>query len=371
MNLDLITVLFILINIYYFVKLLLNSMKMSKIISIIIPCYNEENYIEECLTSILNNDFLDYNYELIIVDGQSSDKTVDIIKNMISSNDRIILLNNPKRIASSAMNIGIRKSIGDIIFRMDVHAIYPVNYIAELLCNMDKYNADNIGCVIDTVPYNSTNKSFIIAKAISHPFGVGNSFFRIGINNVKEVDTVPFGCFKRNVFEQIGLFDEDLVRNQDDEFNARMRKNGMKIFLIPSVRVKYYARDKYMKLFRMYFQYGLYKPLVNKKIGLPATMRQLIPLFFVLFLLFGLIFSLLSEEVLIIYLTIILIYFLINILVSLRILIRNKRNILRNISGFIYSFFLIHFSYGIGYIKGLIYFTLIRRKNNNIIKTSR
>src|SRR6185369_50906 len=130
---------------------------------------------------------------------------------------------------------------------------------------------------------------------LSHPFGIGNARYRLGAKEPVEVDTVPYGCYKRSVFERIGLFDEHLIRNQDDEFNARLKKNGGKIFLIPSLKIDYFARPALAKLSKMYYQYGLFKPLVNLKIGTPSAGRQLVPPLFVLTFLLLLVFSFFSK----------------------------------------------------------------------------
>ena len=148
-------------------------------------------------------------------------------------------------------------------------------------------NADNVGGVWNTQPAKNTVICQAIAQASSHPFGVGGSMHKIGSSKIIETDTVPFGCYKREVFEKTGLFDTDLVRNQDDEFNGRLLKLGGKIFLIPQVIINYTARDTIYKMCKMYYQYGLYKPLVSKKLGAPATIRQFFPIAFLLWLVLG------------------------------------------------------------------------------------
>lgn len=166
--------------------------------------------------------------------------------------------------------------------RMDAHCRYPSTYVTALVEWLDRSGADNVGGICRTLPGADTQRARAIAIALSHPFGVGNSHFRIGTSSAKWVDTVPFGCYRRSVFDRIGFFDEDLLKNQDDEFNQRLINNGGRILLVPEVIVDYYARDSIGKVARMYYQYGYFKPLVARKLGRVGTFRQVIPAAFVL-----------------------------------------------------------------------------------------
>jgi glycosyltransferase involved in cell wall biosynthesis len=179
------------------------------------------------------------------------------------------------------LNIGLAHSQGDIIVRVDAHSVYPNRYIGRLLDWMERSGADNVGAVWETVPAGTGPTCRAIAIAMSHPFGVGNSYFRIGSREPRWVETVPCGCYRREVFERIGVFDEELLRNQDDEFNYRLIKHGGRILLVPDIVISYYARDSYRRLSRMYFQYGLFKPLVIRKIGAVVRLRHAVPVIFV------------------------------------------------------------------------------------------
>ena len=143
-------------------------------------------------------------------------------------------------------------------------------------------DADNVGGIIVTLPADGSTMARAIAVGLSHPFGVGNAYFRIGVGAPRWVDSVPFGCFRREVFDRIGLFDEELIRNQDDEFNLRLIKFGGRILLLPDVVSYYFARRSLSDLSRMYYQYGYYKPLVARKVDGVMTLRQLVPGLFVL-----------------------------------------------------------------------------------------
>lgn len=254
-------------------------------VSIVIPCRNEEKFIGKCLDSIVASDYPKNQLEILVVDGMSEDGTRRTVESYGRNYAFIRLLDNSKKITPAAMNIGIANAKGKIIMRMDAHNMYPSNYISGLVGWLEKTQADNVGGVWITLPATQTFMAEAIALALSHPFGVGNVYFRIGVKEPRWVDTVPFGCYRREVFDRIGLFDEELVRNQDDEFNLRLLKGGGRILLAPDIVSYYYARDSLCKLWRMYYQYGYFKPLVVRKVGGIFTIRQVIPAVFVLGLL--------------------------------------------------------------------------------------
>ncbi len=317
-------------------------------ISIICPIYNEEKYISRCIDSIMQQDYPKEDMEVLFVDGMSKDRTREIIASYQSKCPYLRVLDNPHQIVPPAMNIGIREAKGDIIVRLDAHAFFPENYFSVLVKNLKELNADNVGGVCRTLPVNETVVCKCIANVLSSSFGMGNSHFRVGAKGVMQVDTVPFGCFHRELFDKIGYFDEELIRNQDDEFNGRIVKNGGKIFLLPQLVIDYFARDTIGKVYKMFYQYGLFKPLVNKKLGSPATIRQFFPLVFVLGLIVGPFFGFISPWFLVAYLAVLLAYFGIATMFSLRDTKHLKQVFIQN-----WTFFVVHFGYGWGYINGL------------------
>ena len=318
-------------------------------LSVICPIYNEERRIEECILSILAQDYPKEDLEVLFVDGQSSDRTRDIIANYMLNYSFIKLLDNPKRIAPAALNIGIRASSGDIIMRLDAHAKYPANYFSLLVSKLKESGADNVGGVCRTLPAKDTSVCRAIAHAMSSPFGMGNSYFRIGSDHEMWVDTVPFGCFKRDIFDKIGLFDEELVRNQDDEFNGRIIKNGGRILLLPEVVVDYFARDSLTKTAKMFFQYGLFKPLVNHKLQKPTTLRQFIPPLFFAGLIAGGLLSVFSKTILWIFVSVIVFYVLCCFAFG-----RNRERVWPDVLWMPFTFSAIHLSYGCGYWVGIL-----------------
>lgn len=318
-------------------------------LSVICPIYNEESRIEECILSILAQDYPKEDLEVLFVDGQSSDRTREIIANYMLNYSFIKLLDNPKRIAPAALNIGIRASSGDIIMRLDAHAKYPENYFSLLVNRLKGSGADNVGGVCRTLPARDTSVCRAIAHAMSSPFGMGNSYFRIGSDHEMWVDTVPFGCFKREIFDKIGLFDEELVRNQDDEFNGRIIKNGGRILLLPQVVVDYFARDSLTKTAKMFFQYGLFKPLVNYKLQKPTTLRQFIPPLFFAGLIAGGLLSVFSKTILWIFVSVIVLYVLCCFIFG-----RNREHVWPDVLWMPFTFSAIHLSYGCGYWVGIL-----------------
>ncbi len=251
------------------------------LVSVVIPCRNEREYIASCLQSLVNQTWPKQKLEALVVDGMSDDGTRSTIAEYEAEHRWIRLVDNPRRITPAALNIGIRQSLGQIVCRVDVHCRYPSDYIATLVHKLEASGADNAGGVCRTLPVDDRPMPRAIAVALAHPLAVGNAHFRIGAGSPRWVDTVPFGCYRRGVFDRIGLFDEQLVRNQDDEFNHRLLKHGGRILLVPSVVIDYYARDSIAKLARMMFQYGYYKPLATRKLGRITTLRPLVPPLFV------------------------------------------------------------------------------------------
>lgn len=250
-------------------------------VTVILPCRNEGRYIGACLDSILAASYPPGQLEILVVDGMSDDGTREAVARYGARDPRVRLLDNPARIVPTALNVGIEEASGDVIARMDAHVVYPPEYLPRLVAALAETGADNVGGCIVTLPADGTAVAQAIAIALGHPFGVGNSHFRIGAKAPRLVDTVPFGCYRRDVFTRVGLFDEELVRNQDDEFNHRLVARGGRVMLLPDVVSYYYARGSFAQVARMFYQYGAFKPLVARKVGRIMTLRQLVPAAFV------------------------------------------------------------------------------------------
>jgi glycosyltransferase involved in cell wall biosynthesis len=333
-------------------------------ITVICPVYNEEKYIDDCIQSIIRQDYPKDRLEVFFVDGNSSDRTREIVTDYQKQYAFIHLLDNPEKTTPYAMNIGIKHAKGEYIIRLDGHSAYPDDYFSKLIRYSIDLQADNVGGVIVTKPAKNTSICKAIAIACSHPFGVGNSMFRIGAKKCMQTDTVPFGCYKRTVFSQIGLYDEELTRNQDDELNARLINHGGKIFLIPNIVILYIVRDTFGKMSKMYFQYGLFKPLVNKKLEKPATWRQFFPTLFVCGLVAGAILSCFFNRIWWLYLFVLALYLITSFTIGFcKIKSYEDLGLLWDLP---VAFWIIHISYGLGYLVGL-YKVITKTKFNATI----
>lgn len=322
-----------------------------KTVTVVCPMYNEERYIDRFVKSVLAQDYPKESLEILLIDGMSTDRTRQIAAGYTASHSHIRLIDNPEKTVSYALNRGISMSGGEVIIRLDAHCEYPSNYISRLVDELFRLDADNVGGLWHTLPADGSAVCTAIAIGSSHLFGVGGSTHKIGADRIMEVDTVPFGCYRRDVFDRIGRFDEELVRNQDDEFNARLINNGGRIYIIPDVVIDYTARDSMTKMRKMYFQYGLFKPLVNKKLGAPATIRQFFPALFVTGVVLGLPLALLFRPIMYLYLSVIALYLLIGLLIGTGYGARLGKPALPLLIP--YTFLNIHASYGIGYICGI------------------
>ena len=328
-------------------------------VSVIVPCRNEQDFIGNCLESLISQNYPESKLEILVVDGVSNGRTKEIISEYAEEYPFIKLLNNVKKVVPSALNIGIKAARGDIIVRIDVHCTYSQDYITKCVKYLQEYDdVDNVGGICITLPGNDTVLAQAIALAISHPFGVGNSYFRIGCKKERYVDTVPFGCFRRDVFLKVGLFDEDLTRTQDAEFNARLIKNGGRVLLVPEIVSYYYSRNSLRTLWEMQFQYGYFKPLAAKKIGRILALRQLAPPIFVGSLFVSLICALFSKISLCYFVFVLSLYILTACGVSLRIFLK-RTSICCFYLPVVFS--VIHFGWGLGCLKGIWDFIILRR----------
>jgi glycosyltransferase involved in cell wall biosynthesis len=244
------------------------------------PVYNEERYIEKCVDSLLLQDYPIDEMEWIFVDGCSKDRTVEILKRYQEKYPSLIkIYSNPDKIVPYAMNIGIASSKGKYIVRLDAHADYATDYISKCVYYLENTDAENVGGIAETKANGFMGKA--IAKMLSSKFGVGNSQFRTN-GESGYVDTVPFGAFRREVFSKYGGYDERLVRNQDNEMNFRIRKNGGKIYLANDIRFSYYCRDSIGGISTMARKNGMWNIITMKLCPGSMGVRHFIPFAFVI-----------------------------------------------------------------------------------------
>lgn len=343
---------------------------MTPSVSIIIPCRNEEQFIDRLLSDLLLQDIGTQNMEVLLMDGMSTDGTREKISAFSSQHPFVRLIDNVHYTVPFALNLGIKSATAEIIMIMGAHSRFPEYYVSALVNALKETGADNVGGIMQTMPANESAQARAIALAMSSPVGVGNAFFRIGASTQREVDTVPFGCYRKNVFDRLGFFDTALTRNQDDELNARLKNAGGKIILIPSIKFQYFARPTVAKAARMYYQYGLFKPLVILKLGRPATIRQFAPP--ALALLFGILLlaSVLSNTGLLLLIAAACSYMLAMYIAALNI----AGNDLMLAHWLAWTFPAIHFSYGGGYLTGIFRFMIMGKHKTHdapTLKTSR
>ncbi|WP_455634925.1 glycosyltransferase family 2 protein [Parabacteroides sp.] len=271
-------------------------------LSVICPIYNEEKYIRQCIESLLSQDYPKDDLEIIFVDGMSKDETRSIVAEYSQRYPFIYLLDNPHKIVPYAMNIGIQASKGDIIIRLDAHANYQNDYFSALTKRLMELNADNVGVVCKTDVLNKNAKTLAIREVLGNKFGVGNSTFRTGVNKVMKVDTVPFGCWRRDVFERYGLYNVRLERNQDIELNKRIHSGGGKIYIVPDTYCTYLARETFHAIAKNNYGNGKWNILTvffTKQLK-SLSLRHFIPLLFLLSLIIPPILSLLYSPFIII-----------------------------------------------------------------------
>ena len=320
-------------------------------ISIIIPILNEEKYIKECIESIINFDYHKEALEILFVDGMSTDNTLKVINEYQKEYSYIQVIQNRDKIVPIAMNIGIKMAKGEYICRLDAHAKYPSNYISKLLEWSLKLDADNVGAVCKTKLKTDTRVAKAIQFVMSDKFGVGNSLFRIGVDKVCEVDTVPFGFYKKEVFENIGVYNEKLVRVQDLEMNKRLKKSGGKIFLVPDIECTYYPRETLKSFWKNRVKTGrwiILAPYITNNLR-NISLRHIIPLAF-LSIIFLLMFFSLFNKVFIWLLSLFLFFY--SIILFVRAIIITKK--------IIFSFYILlvyitlHVGYGFGSFSAIV-----------------
>lgn len=331
----------------------------NKKITIIVPCRNEVKYIETVVSSMLKQESVQYDTEIIIADGCSDDGTQEILKKISADEPRLRVIDNPKKIVSAGLNAAIREAEGNIIIRMDSHTEFARDYIKQCVHILETTGASNVGG-----PWQAKGKTYLqkaIALAFNSQFSSGGAAsHKLGYNGV--VDSVYLGCWSRQTLLNLGLFDEDLVRNQDDELNLRLVRSGGTIWQSTSIKSWYYPRASLISLFKQYTQYGYWKVRVIQKHKLPASMRHVVPGMFVGLLAILAIFSMFSKLSLMILSVVFGFYIVVNLLASFLTCKRLTNYKYIPIMPFIFSAF--HFGYGYGTIRGVIDFLILKKKSN-------
>lgn len=330
-----------------------NPKRYNPYVSVIVPCRNEEEFIGQCLNSLIANDYPKEKLEILVLDGISEDKTREVIKKYIDQHSFIKLINNPQKFLPNALNIGIKKAKGKIIIRADAHSVYDKEYISKSVRYLKKYKADNVGGIWKMIPRNDNLIGKVITFVLSSPFSSGVSYYRSNLpKKVKLTNTVPFGCFKKETFEKIGPFDERIEISEDIDFNLRLRKIGGKILLAPDIVSHYYVRTSLRGFLKHTLRNGIWVtyPLIYGKVLF--TWRHLIPLLFVVSLICLAVFAIFSPIFLWLFLLVIGLYLFLNLYYSLEIALREKSFKYLILLPIIFTAF--HVIYGLGSVWGLI-----------------
>ena len=324
----------------------------SPFVTIILPCRNEEKFIGPCLDSIIANDYPKNNLEILVIDGMSDDKTRKILKDYSQKYNFIKIIDNPKKFIPLALNIGVKNAKGEFIVRMDAHSVYNKNYISKCIKYLKEYEVDNVGGIWKIMPSEKTliNKAIVLAS--SSFFGAGNAHYRTGYSKgLKFVDTVFGGCYKKDVFKKIGLYNENLVRSEDMEFNLRLKKAGGKILLAPDIVTYYYPKSTLKEFFKHNFLDGVWT-IYPLKFGLSLKLRHYIPFVFIFSLIVPLTLSVFFKPMIYLFLFIIGLYLFTSLFFSISIAIKEKN------FGLVFllplAFACRHFGYGLGSLIGLI-----------------
>ncbi len=265
------------------------------LVSVIMPVRNEGRFIDRALGAVIAQDYPPGRFEVLVVDGMSDDDTRDRVRRLRDTTERprIRLLDNPGRTAPCALNAGLAEAGGEVIVRVDGHCEIASDFVSRSVEALSAHGAGCVGGTITTIGDGAVSEA--IAVAMSSRFGVGGSPFRVapkagkrnteGSKRIREVDSVAFPAWPRRVMDEAGPFDDELVRNQDDEYSYRLRKLGHRILLVPEIRCRYYSRGSLRSLWRQYFQYGFWKVRVLQKHPRQMKARQFAPPAFVAWLL--------------------------------------------------------------------------------------
>jgi glycosyltransferase involved in cell wall biosynthesis len=334
-------------------------------ISVVIPCLNEAQFIDATLQSLLDQMVPGEPWEVIVADGRSDDGTRELLVQWQDAHAQFSWVDNPQRTTPHALNAGIAASQGETIIILGAHAQVESDFLlrnAELLKAHPESGC--VGGVVEQV--HGSDRSRQIGAAMSTPFGVGDARFRTG-GIAGHVDTVAFGAYRKEVLDEIGWFDEALIRNQDDELNYRLLHSGWRIWFDPRIRSRYHVRSTYEKLLKQYHQYGYWKVFVNRKHSTITTWRQTIPaIFLATLVLSGLCWILEGAGVwdnlwngfgASVFVSSALMWLIVGMGSAIAV-----SESMRDVLGILRAYAMIHFGYGWGYWRGIFRFLLFRSK---------
>ncbi len=259
-------------------KVKMAAMAQLPFVTIAMPAYNEEHYIEGCIRTVQQQDYPADRIEILVADGRSTDQTRAILARMAVEDPRIRMIDNPERLQAAGLNQIVREAHGDVVVRMDVHCEYAPSYVRACIEALERTGADNVGGAQRARARTVFQKA--LCAALTSPLGVGGAKYR-SADEEGFVDTVFLGAFRRRVFEAVGLYDPKAITNEDAELNQRLIASGGKVFLSRDVEVHYYPRDSFKTLARQYYKYGRGRARTLLKLGRFLSVRPAIPFFLV------------------------------------------------------------------------------------------
>jgi succinoglycan biosynthesis protein ExoA len=322
------------------------------LVTVVMPIRNEEHFIGRSLGAVLDQDYPPHRMEVVIADGMSTDGTREVIARLASDRPAIDVhvCDNAGGIVSCGLNMALARARGDIIVRVDGHTLISPDYVRQCVAALQRSGAENAGGRMDAVSEGTFGRA--VSLATSSPFGVGDARFHFSTRE-EFVDTVYMGAWPRRVFDEIGLFDEELIRDQDDEFNYRLREHGGKVLLSPLINSRYYPRTTPRTLWRQYFEYGFWKVRVMQKHPRQMRWRHFVPPVFVAALLLLLCTSPASATSLRLLAVIAGVYAASSLGASVRAATPDHW---RLIGWLPLTFGILHMAYGLGFLSGLVRF---------------
>ncbi len=324
-----------------------------KTVAIIIPCLNEEAFIGPCLDSILNNGYPLEVLDIVIIDGLSTDRTRAIVRQYQEKYSCVRMIDNPGAVKPKGLNLGIRESKGDVVIRIDAHAIYEQGYIEKAVYYLYNYDATSVGGVRVNLPRSDTFVAKCLAHALSNPFAVGNAWYNLGCVEPRKVDILFLFCVKRTLFDEIGYFDERLIRGQDREFNLRIQRHGGLLLLVPEIKSKYFARDSLEKFAKWGYVGGATPVLISRLTGKNLlSLRNIVPLIFLCVAIMLGCLSLFFPAAQVLLFLLFGAYLFPAFYFSIRV-VRKEQSILYML-GMPVIFVIYHFTYGVGTMTGMI-----------------
>lgn len=319
-------------------------------VSALLVTRNEENFIKQALLSLINQTYPKNSYEIIVVDGESTDKTLDIVKSLIQQNKTevfdIRIINNSKHILASGWNLGIQNAKGEYVVRIDAHGEAAPDFIEK--------NVETMLAVCDAICVGGklTTKSIdgddnTVSKVLSSPFGVGNSSFRVS-DTAGYVDTAVYGLYKKSAFDEVGYFNEKYVRNQDIELHSRIRALGGKFYFNPEINCVYYSRNTVKKMLKQAIGNGKWNMVLLKHQSSAVRLRHLVPFVFVIYLIGSIVLGWFFHPFWYLALAVILLHLILGTIAASK-----KTNNVLELLKMPFMFMALHLSYGIGYLAGI------------------